>query len=598
MARARSGARSPCARCSRRRCGPGPARHVGADDRDRPVERRQAGRAPRRSGCRLSTSTASTRLVSRCVREDAVPGRRVTGRGCRAAGRSRASRSTSSAPWTTEAKNHRVTNGTTTPTVRVCPLASPAALRRRRRSPAARRLQDPLPGLVRDPRAARAGPARPSRWTLHLARDVLDARHRGSAPRRGPRSPYGEPMSSHLPDGPRLAFGVATASYQVEGATTEDGRGPSIWDTFAARPGTVARRQRRVGGLRLLPPARRGPRPGGRRSASAATASRSPGRGCCPTGSGAVEPRGLDYYDRLVDAAARARRRADGHALPLGPAAAARGRAAAGSNRDTAERFADYATIVHDRLGDRVQRLGDPQRAVVRGLPRLRRRRPRAGPHARAAAPTGPPTTCCSGTAWPPRGCTRPAPTRRRASCSTWRRCGPRTRGGRARRRRRRRRDPQPGLARPAGRRRVRRAAARRRARAGRPGVVRDGDLDARPRLGRLARRQLLHALPHRGRPGADADDGDLEADPGLPRRPGRVGSCPASRRTDIGWEVEPRGLEELLVDTHRRTGLPLVVTENGAAYPTTRPRPPTARRRPGPHRLPARPHRRHRAGP
>ena len=34
-----------------------------------------------------------------------------------------------------------------------------------------------------------------------------------------------------------------------------------------------------------------------------------------------------------------------------------------------------------------------------------------------------------------------------------------------------------------------------------------------------------------------------------------------------MGWEVEPRGLEELLVDMHRRTGLPLVVTENGAAY-------------------------------
>ena len=36
---------------------------------------------------------------------------------------------------------------------------------------------------------------------------------------------------------------------------------------------------------------------------------------------------------------------------------------------------------------------------------------------------------------------------------------------------------------------------------------------------------------------------------------------------TDIGWGVEATGLEELLVDTHRRTGLPLVVTENGAAY-------------------------------
>jgi beta-glucosidase len=37
--------------------------------------------------------------------------------------------------------------------------------------------------------------------------------------------------------------------------------------------------------------------------------------------------------------------------------------------------------------------------------------------------------------------------------------------------------------------------------------------------------------------------------------------------RTHIGWEVEPAGLEELLVQTHKRTGLPIVVTENGAAY-------------------------------
>ena len=38
--------------------------------------------------------------------------------------------------------------------------------------------------------------------------------------------------------------------------------------------------------------------------------------------------------------------------------------------------------------------------------------------------------------------------------------------------------------------------------------------------------------------------------------------------RTDIGWEVDPAGLEEVLVETHRRTGLPLLVTENGAACP------------------------------
>jgi len=34
-------------------------------------------------------------------------------------------------------------------------------------------------------------------------------------------------------------WGAATASYQIEGATYEDGRGPSIWDQFAATPGKV-----------------------------------------------------------------------------------------------------------------------------------------------------------------------------------------------------------------------------------------------------------------------------------------------------------------------------------------------------------------------
>ena len=38
---------------------------------------------------------------------------------------------------------------------------------------------------------------------------------------------------------PTMTFGVATASYQIEGAVTEDGRVPSIWDTFSAKPGAV-----------------------------------------------------------------------------------------------------------------------------------------------------------------------------------------------------------------------------------------------------------------------------------------------------------------------------------------------------------------------
>lgn len=42
---------------------------------------------------------------------------------------------------------------------------------------------------------------------------------------------------SDFPD--RFVWGTATASYQIEGATAEGGRGPSIWDTLATRPGAI-----------------------------------------------------------------------------------------------------------------------------------------------------------------------------------------------------------------------------------------------------------------------------------------------------------------------------------------------------------------------
>jgi len=46
-------------------------------------------------------------------------------------------------------------------------------------------------------------------------------------------------MSFRFPD--NFLWGSATSAYQVEGAAAEDGKGPSIWDTFSHLPGKITR---------------------------------------------------------------------------------------------------------------------------------------------------------------------------------------------------------------------------------------------------------------------------------------------------------------------------------------------------------------------
>src|SRR5437899_1727329 len=150
-----------------------------------------------------------------------------------------------------------------------------------------------------------------------------------------------------------FAWGTATAAYQIEGASSEDGKGASIWDRFAADPAHIAdRRDGRVAcdhyhrfpddfdlmaslGLRHHRFSIAWPR-------------------VIPDGDGALNPAGLDYYDRLVDAmlARGIRPYATLFHWDLPQALQDRGGWAA---RSTVDAYVRYASVVARRLGDRVK---------------------------------------------------------------------------------------------------------------------------------------------------------------------------------------------------------------------------------------------------
>jgi beta-glucosidase len=160
------------------------------------------------------------------------------------------------------------------------------------------------------------------------------------------------PSTPARPFPDEFVWGTATAAFQIEGAVHDDGRGRSIWDTFTHTPGLVVdgsdadvacdhyhRWAEDVAAMADL----------GLDSYRFSLA----WPRIVPTGSGGVNPHGLDFYSRLVDALL------ERGITPLAtlyhwdlpqPLQDVGG----WTNRDTASRFAEYAAIVGAALGDRV----------------------------------------------------------------------------------------------------------------------------------------------------------------------------------------------------------------------------------------------------
>jgi beta-glucosidase len=151
---------------------------------------------------------------------------------------------------------------------------------------------------------------------------------------------------------PEFQWGVATSAFQIEGATGSDGRGVSTWDTFCREPGRIR------GGANAdvaCDHYHRWPEDLDLIAGLGARAYRFSiaWPRVQPSGTGAVNAKGLDFYDRLVDGLA-SRGLAAVPTLFHWDLPQPLEDAGGWMNRDTAARFAEYAAIVAERLADRV----------------------------------------------------------------------------------------------------------------------------------------------------------------------------------------------------------------------------------------------------
>ncbi len=344
--------------------------------------------------------------------------------------------------------------------------------------------------------------------------------------------------STRLSFPPGFVWGAATSAYQIEGATKEGGRGPSIWDTFCRQPGKVF--EGHTGDIaadhyhRFAEDVKLMAELGISHYRFSIAWPR-----IIPAGTGPVNPAGIDFYRRLVDALLE-------HGIsPLAtlyhwdlpqPLQDRGGWA----NRLTAEAFGEYAAVIGSALSDTVETwatinepwcasyLGYAEGVHAPGLTDMRAAF-RAAHHlnlahglAVQALRAGGAATVAAVLNLAPVYAIEPGEQHETAaeSLDTWRN-----------------------------------------------DMWLDPIVDAA-----YGERVLAAAEPWGGMP---VEHGDLEVaaspidwigvnyyhDLHVPdTRPGP--------RTEMGWPITPSGMYDVLASTAQRTGLPLFVTENGAAFP------------------------------
>jgi beta-glucosidase len=153
-----------------------------------------------------------------------------------------------------------------------------------------------------------------------------------------------------------FVWGTATSAYQIEGAVDEDGRGRSIWDTFAHTPGKIGDHSnadrandhyhRYEEDVRLIKQL------GVRAYRFSIAWPR-----VFPEGTGAPNPKGLDFYDRLLDELLTNDIEPFATLYHWDLPQSLQDRFGGWQSSDTSKAFANYAGYVAERLSDRVKQI-------------------------------------------------------------------------------------------------------------------------------------------------------------------------------------------------------------------------------------------------